>query len=106
VTLPASEIMLALKSGALDACEWIGQWLDMALGLHEAASFYYYPGFREPGTAQAVGINKSVWESFDASERRVIEAASVYAQSLAECNASPAARAPRAATRPPRRRAA
>jgi TRAP-type mannitol/chloroaromatic compound transport system substrate-binding protein len=90
VTLPASEIMLALKSGALDACEWIGPWLDMALGLHEAASFYYYPGFHEPGTAQAVGINKGVWESFDASDRRVIEAvaASVYAQSLAEYSAN------------------
>jgi TRAP-type mannitol/chloroaromatic compound transport system substrate-binding protein len=90
VTLPASEIMLALKSGALDACEWIGPWLDMAMGLHEAASFYYYPGFHEPGTAQAVGINKAVWESFDASERQVIEAvaASVYASSLAEFNAN------------------
>ncbi len=90
VTLPASEIMLALKSGAMDACEWIGPWLDMALGLHEAASFYYYPGFHEPGTAQAVGINKGVWESFDASDRQVIEAvaASEYASSLAEFNAN------------------
>ena len=82
--------MLALKSGALDACEWIGPWLDMALGLHEAASFYYYPGFHEPGTAQAVGINKGVWESFGASDRQVIEAvaASVYANCLAEFNAN------------------
>jgi TRAP-type mannitol/chloroaromatic compound transport system substrate-binding protein len=60
------------------------------MGLHEAASFYYYPGFHEPGTAQAVGTNKAVWESFDASERQVIEAvaASVYASSLAEFNAN------------------
>jgi TRAP-type mannitol/chloroaromatic compound transport system substrate-binding protein len=88
VTLPASEIMLALKSGALDACEWIGPWLDMDMGLHEAADYYYYPGFHEPGTAQAVGINKGVWESLDASDRQVIEAvaASVYASSLAEYN--------------------
>jgi len=88
VTLPASEIMLALKSGALDACEWIGPWLDMDMGLHKAADYYYYPGFHEPGTAQAVGINKSVWESFDASDQQVIEAvaASVYTSSLAEYN--------------------
>jgi TRAP-type mannitol/chloroaromatic compound transport system substrate-binding protein len=90
VTLPGSEIMLALKSGALDACEWIGPWPDIDMGLHEAASFYYYPGFHEPGTAQAVGINKAVWESFDANDRQVIEAvaASVYASSLAEFNAN------------------
>src|SRR5262249_13201911 len=42
------------------------------------------------GTGVAVGINKGVWESFDASDRRVIEAvaASEYARSLAEVNAN------------------
>ena len=88
VTLPASEIMPALKSGAIDASEWIGPWLDMVLGLHKAASYYYYPGFHEPGSAQALGINRTVWESLDASDRQVIEAvaASEYARSLAEFN--------------------
>jgi TRAP-type mannitol/chloroaromatic compound transport system substrate-binding protein len=44
----------------------------------------------EPGTGLAVGINKGVWESFDASDRRVIEAmaACEYACSLAEFNAN------------------
>ena len=32
VTLPGGEIMPALKSGAIDASEWIGPWLDMAHG--------------------------------------------------------------------------
>ena len=50
VTLPGGEIMPALKSGAIDASEWIGPWLDMALGLHKAAGYYYYPGFHEPGS--------------------------------------------------------
>jgi TRAP-type mannitol/chloroaromatic compound transport system substrate-binding protein len=40
VTLPGSEIVPALKSGVLDASEWVGSWLDMAMGLHEAPSFY------------------------------------------------------------------
>ena len=90
VTLPGGEIVPALKSGAIDASEWVGPWLDMALGLHKAAGYYYYPGFHEPGTGVAVGINKGVWESFDASDRRVIEAvaASEYARSLAEFNAN------------------
>jgi TRAP-type mannitol/chloroaromatic compound transport system substrate-binding protein len=90
VTLPAGEIMTALRSGAIDASEWIGPWPDMALGLHKAAAYYYYPGFHEPGTGLAVGTNKEVWESFDASERQVIEAvaAGEYARSLAEFNAN------------------
>jgi TRAP-type mannitol/chloroaromatic compound transport system substrate-binding protein len=88
VTLPGSEIMPALKSGAIDASEWIGPWADMALGLHEVARYYYFPGFHEPGAAQALGINRRLWESLEGNERRVIEAmaASEYARSLAEFN--------------------
>ena len=74
VSLPGGEIAPALKSGAIDASEWVGPWLDMAMGLHKAAGYYYYPGFHEPGTAQTLGINKRVWESFNASDRRLIEA--------------------------------
>jgi TRAP-type mannitol/chloroaromatic compound transport system substrate-binding protein len=90
VTLPAGEIMPALKSGAIDASEWVGPWLDMAMGLHKAASYYYYPGFHEPGSGSAVGINKGVWESLDASDRRVFEAVAAceYARSSAEFNAN------------------
>jgi TRAP-type mannitol/chloroaromatic compound transport system substrate-binding protein len=82
--------MPALRSGAIDASEWIGPWLDTALGLHRVAGHYYYPGFHEPGATQAVGINKGVWESFEAGDRQIIEAvaASEYARSLAEFNAN------------------
>ncbi len=90
VTLPGGEIMPALKSGAIDASEWIGPWLDMAMGLHKVAGYYYYPGFHEPCAGSAVGINKSVWESFDDSDRRVFEAVAAceYARSSAEFNAN------------------
>jgi TRAP-type mannitol/chloroaromatic compound transport system substrate-binding protein len=90
VVLPGGEIMPALNSGAIDASEWIGPWLDMALGLNEAVGYYYYPGFHEPGLGVAVGFNKGVWESLDPSGRRAIEAAAAceYARSLAEFNAN------------------
>jgi TRAP-type mannitol/chloroaromatic compound transport system substrate-binding protein len=62
----------------------------MAMGLHKVAGFYYYPAFHEPGTVLALGINRSVWESLPASDRRLIEAvaAGEYARSLAEFNAN------------------
>jgi TRAP-type mannitol/chloroaromatic compound transport system substrate-binding protein len=90
VTLPGGEIMPALKSGAIDASEWIGPWLDMALGLHKAAGYYYYPAFHEPGSGFSLGINKAVWDGFAASDRQVFEAvaAGEYARSLAEFNAN------------------
>jgi TRAP-type mannitol/chloroaromatic compound transport system substrate-binding protein len=89
LVVPGGEIMLALKSGAIDGSEWVGPWLDMAIGLHEAAS-YYYSGFHEPGTGIALGINKGLWESLDASDRRIIEgvAACEYARSLAQFDAN------------------
>jgi TRAP-type mannitol/chloroaromatic compound transport system substrate-binding protein len=88
VVVPGGQIMQTLKSGAIDGSEWVGPWLDMALGLHTAAGYYYYPGFHEPGTNITVGINKGVWESFDAGDQRLIEAvaASEYSRSLAEFN--------------------
>jgi TRAP-type mannitol/chloroaromatic compound transport system substrate-binding protein len=89
LVLPAGEIMPALKSGAIDASEWIGPWLDMQLGLHKVAQYYYFPGFHEPGSGQALGINRRVWESFEPNERKAIEAMSAgeYALSLGEFNA-------------------
>jgi TRAP-type mannitol/chloroaromatic compound transport system substrate-binding protein len=90
VNVPGGEIVPSLKSGAIDGSEWVGPWLDMALGLHKVGSYYYYPGFHEPGTGITLSINKRVWESFDASDQQVIEDATAaeYARSLAEFNAN------------------
>jgi TRAP-type mannitol/chloroaromatic compound transport system substrate-binding protein len=90
VNLPGGEIVPSLESGAIDASEWIGPWEDMALGLHKVVRFYYYPGFHEPGTGIALGINEQVWQSFGADDRQLIEsvAAGEYARSVAEFNAN------------------
>lgn len=77
VNLPAGEIVPALKSGALDAAEWVGPEDDMLLGFHTAAKYYYYPGFHEPGTTNSLAVNKKVWESLSREEQRAIETVSV-----------------------------
>jgi TRAP-type mannitol/chloroaromatic compound transport system substrate-binding protein len=89
LNLPGGEIVPTLKSGAIDGSEWVGPWLDMALGLHTVASYYYYPGFHEPSAGQTLGVNRRLWESFDGSERQLIEdaAAAEYTRALAEFNA-------------------
>jgi TRAP-type mannitol/chloroaromatic compound transport system substrate-binding protein len=90
VNVPGADITLSLRSGAIEACEWVGPWLDMLMGLHEAAGFYYYPAWQEPGTAMAIGINRDVWNSLEQDERSLIEnaAAGEFAVSLAEFNAN------------------
>ncbi|VAW57842.1 TRAP transporter solute receptor, unknown substrate 6, partial [hydrothermal vent metagenome] len=50
VSLPGGEIFTSLKTGAIDATEWVGPYNDLAFGLHKAAKYYYYPGWHEPGT--------------------------------------------------------
>jgi TRAP-type mannitol/chloroaromatic compound transport system substrate-binding protein len=88
VNLPGGEIVPALRSGAIDASEWVGPWDDMHLGLHKAYKFYYYPGFHEPGTVLATAINKARWDSLTADERGLITtvANAEYTYSLAEFN--------------------
>lgn len=90
VVVPGSDIVLSLESGAIEACEWIGPWMDLSMGLNKAAGFYYYPAWQEPGTALTLGINRQVWESFSEGDRRLIEiaAAGEYAISLAEFNSN------------------
>jgi TRAP-type mannitol/chloroaromatic compound transport system substrate-binding protein len=89
VNIPGGEIVDALKSGAIDASEWVGPWLDMNLGLHHAADYYYYPGFHEPGTNFTLGVNRSLWHSFADGDRALIEAAAAaeLSRSSAEFNA-------------------
>jgi TRAP-type mannitol/chloroaromatic compound transport system substrate-binding protein len=88
VTTPTGEIAGALKSGAIDASEFVGPSLDIWLGLHQAADYYYYPGFHEPGTNNTLGITKALWDGLTPSERALIEAAAQaeVTWSLAEFN--------------------
>jgi TRAP-type mannitol/chloroaromatic compound transport system substrate-binding protein len=73
INLPAGEIVPALKSGALDAAEWVGPDLDLRLGLPTAAKYYYYPGIHEPGNVQSFAINKGIWDSLSDNEQKLIE---------------------------------
>jgi TRAP-type mannitol/chloroaromatic compound transport system substrate-binding protein len=89
VALPGSDIVDALKSGAIDASEWVGPWMDIHLGLDKAADYYYYPGFHEPGVGSTLGINKTIWGELTTSEQALIEAAAhaEVTRSLAQFNA-------------------
>jgi TRAP-type mannitol/chloroaromatic compound transport system substrate-binding protein len=89
VTTPGSDIVDALKSGAIDASEWVGPWMDMELGLDKAVDYYYYPGFHEPGSNNTLGVNKTLWNGLTPWERALIETAAraEVTRSLAQFNA-------------------
>ena len=75
VTLPGSEIFTSLKTGAIDATEWVGPYNDVAFGLHKAARYYYYPGWQEPGPTLEYIVNREAWEALPADLKSLVETA-------------------------------
>lgn len=47
--IPTGELYQALERGTLDALEWVAPGLDLRMGFHKIAP-YYYTGWHEPGT--------------------------------------------------------
>ena len=73
VVLPGSELFIALQSGTIDATEWLTPYSDLAFGLHQAAKYYYYPGWHEPGTTLEFIFNRQALESLSDDLRTIIE---------------------------------
>ncbi|MBE9560047.1 MAG: TRAP transporter substrate-binding protein [Proteobacteria bacterium] len=73
VNLPGGELFTSLKTGAIDATEWVGPYNDLAFGLHKAAKYYYYPGWHEPGTTLEAIINKKAFEVLPKDLKAIVE---------------------------------
>ena len=76
VTLPGGELYTSLQTGVIDATEWVGPYNDLAMGLHEVAEYYYYPGWQEPGPVLEVIVNKTAFESLPKDLQAIVEGAS------------------------------
>ena len=73
VNLPGGELFTSLKTGAIDATEWVGPYNDLAFGLHKAAKYYYYPGWHEPGTTLEALINKEAFDALDKDLKSIVK---------------------------------
>ena len=76
VLMPGSEIFTNLQTGVIDAAEWIGPYNDQTFGLHQAAKYYYYPGWHEPGPTLEVIINKEAFASLPSDLQEIVRTAS------------------------------
>ena len=73
--IPGGEIFQALDTGAFDAAEWVGPYDDEKLGLQNAARFYYYPGWWEPGPTLEVQMNLDRYNELPSIYQDMIETA-------------------------------
>lgn len=86
VLMAGGEIYTALERGTIDATEWVAPFHDMRLGLNRTASYYYYPGWHEPGTVFELMINRNKWDTLSADLQAIVETAAaatnewIYAQ--------------------------
>ena len=55
--IPTGELYQSLERGTIDALEWVGPGLDLRMGFHKVAP-YYYSGWHEPGTELMYFFNK------------------------------------------------
>lgn len=57
VNIAPGELYTALDRGTIDALEWVGPSLDLQMGFHKVAP-YYYTGWHEPGTELQFLVNQ------------------------------------------------
>ena len=83
VLTPGGEIFTNLERGVIDATEWVGPYHDLRLGLYQAAKYYYYPGWHEPGAYLEYMINKKAFESLPKEIQVIVDAAIMESEHLA-----------------------
>jgi TRAP-type mannitol/chloroaromatic compound transport system substrate-binding protein len=73
--LQAGEIFQALQLGTIDATEFSMPVMDLSLGFHQVAKFYYFPGWHQQATVGDLIIHKPKWDALTPYQKQVIEAA-------------------------------
>jgi TRAP-type mannitol/chloroaromatic compound transport system substrate-binding protein len=71
--IPGGEIMPALQFGTIDATEFAMPAVDLALGFHQVAKHYYFPGWHQPATLYALFINKKNWDGLSDTQKAQFE---------------------------------
>jgi TRAP-type mannitol/chloroaromatic compound transport system substrate-binding protein len=59
--IPPGELYTSLDRGTIDALEWVGPAMDIKMGFHKIAP-YYYTGWHEPATELQFLVNKKAYD--------------------------------------------
>ncbi|CAN5821657.1 TRAP transporter substrate-binding protein [soil metagenome] len=80
--IAGGEIFQALDTGAIDAAEWVGPYDDEKLGFQNAARFYYYPGWWEPGPTLEVQMSLDQWNELPTPYQEIVRTAAHEANTI------------------------
>jgi TRAP-type mannitol/chloroaromatic compound transport system substrate-binding protein len=72
--IPAGELYTALERRTIDALEWVGPSLDLRMGFHKIAP-YYYTGWHEPASEMQFLINARVWKKLPDDLKEILRVA-------------------------------
>ena len=72
--LSAGDIYPALELGTIDATEFSMPAIDLKLGFHQVAKYYYFPGWHQQSTFFDLMMNKEKWDALDKTQQAQIEA--------------------------------
>src|SRR5262245_49330575 len=78
--IAGGDIYPALEKGTIDGAEWVGPHDDDKLGFVRVARFYHYPGWWEPCSTIALGVNLEKWNSLPPLYKEALTSAAL------ECN--------------------
>jgi len=82
VSIPLGEVLQSLQTGNIDAAEFVGPLNDMAFGLYQAASNYYWPGWQEPSGIMDCFINMDAWNGLDDDLKEIVRGANGLANEV------------------------
>ncbi|MCY4044854.1 MAG: TRAP transporter substrate-binding protein [Cellvibrionales bacterium] len=82
VNIAGGELYTALKTGVIDATEWVGPYNDLAMGFYEVAKYYYYPGWHEPGSTLELVVNKDAYAKLPKDLQSIVVNAAIAANQL------------------------
>jgi TRAP-type mannitol/chloroaromatic compound transport system substrate-binding protein len=75
VSLPAGEIISAMKNGSIDGCEFNAPIIDWQLGFQDVAKYAALPSWHQPSGMYDTLVNRDAWNRLPDDLKAIFEAA-------------------------------
>ena len=75
IELAEGDVYVAMERGLIDGAEASQPAVDLNLGLHQLAKYYYFPSWHQPATLLNLIVNLAAWQALEPVQRAQINAA-------------------------------